>query len=68
MVDTINYSINYLILKEAIKNEKYIILFSEIFNNYNINDKIIMTNFNNLNRDKEINFILVGKNKEKNAI
>ena len=66
LVDTINYTTKYLKLKEDIQNEKYIILFTDIFNNYNINDKIIMTNFNNLNIDKEINFLLVGKNKEKN--
>ena len=66
LVDTINYTTKYLKLKEDIQNEKYIILFTDIFNNYNINDKIIMTNFDNLNIDKEINFLLVGKNKEKN--
>ena len=40
-----NYSINYLKIKEATKNERYIILFTDIFNTYKITDEIIMKNF-----------------------
>jgi hypothetical protein len=61
----VNYSINYLKIKEAAKNERYIILFTDIFNTYKITDEIIMTNFKNLNKEKEITLLLVGKNKEK---
>ena len=32
---------------------------------YNINDENIIKNFNNLNEDKEITFLLVGTNKSK---
>ena len=60
-----NYSINYLKIKEAAKNERYIILFTDIFNTYKITDEIIMTNFKNLNKENEITLLLVGKNKEK---
>ena len=60
-----NYSINYLKIKEAAKNERYIILFTDIFNTYKITDEIIMTNFKNLNKEKEITLLLVGKNKER---
>ena len=65
LVDSVNYSINYLKIKEAAKNERYIILFTDIFNTYKITDEIIMTNFKNLNKEKEITLLLVGKNKEK---
>ena len=65
LIDTINYSENYLELKKEIKNEKYIILFSDIFNTYNANDEIIKTNFSILNKNKEITFLLVGKKKTK---
>ena len=65
LIDSVNYSINYLKIKEAAKNEKYIILFTDIFNTYKITDEIIMTNFKNLNKEKEITLLLVGKNKER---
>ena len=65
LVNSVNYSINYLKIKEAAKNERYIILFTDIFNTYKITDEIIMTNFKNLNKEKEITLLLVGKNKEK---
>ena len=63
LIDSVNYSINYLKIKEDSENEKYIILFTDIFNTYKITDDIIKTNFNNLNKEKEITLFLVGKNK-----
>ena len=49
-------------MKELIKNEKYIILFTELFNHYNINDEEIKKSFENLKNNKDVNFILAGKN------
>ena len=66
LVDSINYSKNYLKIKQEIKNEKYIILFSDIFNTYKMTDEIISSNFQNLNKDKEVTLLLVGKSKAKN--
>ena len=65
LIETINYSKNYLKMKDDSKNEKYIILFTDLFNNYKISDELIMNNFNNLDEDKNIIFLLVGKNKSK---
>ena len=64
LVDSINYSIKYLKIKEEEKKEKYIILFTDIFNTYKIDDEIIITNFNELYKEEEIIFLLVGKIKE----
>ena len=52
-------------MKEAIKNEKYIILFTDLFNNYKMSDENIYNNFKNIENDKDIIFLLVGKNKSK---
>ena len=52
-------------MKEEIGNEKYIILFTDLFNNYKITDEKIFNNFKNLENDKNIIFLLVGKNKTK---
>ena len=64
LIYTINYSKNYLKIKEDNINEKYMILFTDIFNTYKISDEIISTNFDNLNKGKDITFLLVGKHKE----
>ena len=64
LIDSVNYSINYLKLKEDVENEKYIILFTDIFNTYKMTDEIIKKSFNNLNIEKEITFLLVGKNQK----
>ena len=66
LVDSINYSIKYLKIKEEEKKEKYIILFTDIFNTYKIDDEIIIKNFNELHKEEEIIFLLVGKIKENN--
>ena len=65
LIESINYSKNYLKMKEAIKNEKYIILFTDLFNNYKMSDENIYNNFKNIENDKDIIFLLVGKNKSK---
>ena len=65
LVDSLNYSKNYLKMKEEIKNEKYIILFTDLFNNFEITNEKIYDNFKNLESEKNIIFLLVGKNKTK---
>ena len=65
LIETINYSQNYFQFKECNKNEKYIILFTDMFNIYRITDDLIISNFVNLNGEKEIIFLLAGKNKER---
>ena len=64
LFDLLNYSGYYLKLKEINKNEKYIILFTDILNTYNITDEIISKNINNLKERKHITFLFVGKNKK----
>ena len=48
-------------MKEADKNEKYIILFTYLFNYFSISEEEILDAFEKLSRDREINFLLVGK-------
>ena len=52
-------------MKEDAKNEKYIILFTDLFNNYKISDEPVFNNFQKLEEEKNIIFLLVGKNKSK---
>ena len=61
-VETINYSKKYLKMKEGKKNEKYLIIFTDLFNYYKTNDEIISSNLDNIKEDKNIIFLLVGKN------
>lgn len=68
LVKAINYLINYSKMKEGIKNEKYIILFTDIFNMKNINDEHIEIIKNNLKEDKESIFLLVGKSEKIDSI
>ena len=65
LIETINYSKNYLKMKEDAKNEKYIILFTDLFKNYKISNELILNNFMKLDEEKNIIFLLVGKNKIK---
>ena len=65
LIESVNYSKNYLKMKEIDKNEKYVILFTDLFNNYKISDEKIHNNFNKLEEEKSIIFLLVGKNKSK---
>ena len=66
LIKSINYIQNYLKKKEADKNEKYIILFTDLFNFYRITDEEIGKKFENLSRERETYFLLVGKNKIRN--
>ena len=63
LIKAINYTKNYLRMKESIKNEKYIILCTLLFNYFKITDKDLETKLKNMTRDKEINFLLAGKYK-----
>ena len=66
LIKSINYVRNYLKKKEAVKNEKYVILFTDLFNYFRISDEEIRKKFENLSRDREVHFLLVSKNKMKN--
>lgn len=65
LLKSIIYIKNYFRIKQAYKNEKYFILFTFLFNYFEINDKEIEKRIGELPIDKEINFILVGKYKFK---
>ena len=62
LLKSINYARNYLKMKEGIKNEKYIILFTDLFNYFKVMDEDIGKKFSSLVKDKEVHFLLVGKN------
>ena len=66
LVKVLNFINNYLKMKESIKNEKYIILFTDLLNIKLFEEKKIEKIFENLIGDKEIILLLVGKNKELN--
>ena len=66
IVESINYIYHYLKKKEKVKNEKYIILFTDIINLNFTDDYQIEKNMKNLIRDKEVIFLLVGKIKDIN--
>ena len=53
LIEAINYINNYSRIKEGIKNEKYFILFTDIFN-INLEFVKIRKYFNNLKEDKNI--------------
>ena len=57
LIKTISYIRNYFKMKEVVKNEKYIILFTDLFNCKIIDKK----KFESLPKDREIHFLLVGK-------
>ena len=65
-VKTINYIQDYLEKKEGIKNEKYIIIFSDIVNIHKNEDKQIEKIFDDLIGDNYTILLLIGKNKELN--
>ena len=66
LVKVLNFINNYLKMKESIKNEKYIILFTDLLNIKLFEEKKIEKMFENLIGDKETILLLVGKNKELN--
>ena len=51
-------------MKEGVKNEKYMILFTDVLNMQLIEDKQIKTLFDDLKGDKTVIFLLVGKIKK----
>ena len=51
-------------MKEGVKNEKYIILFTDMINTEFITDEYFELMKENLNEDKEAIFLLVGKNEK----
>ena len=66
LVKTINYINNYSKMKGEEKNEKYILLFTDIIN-LNFKDEEQIENYmENLIGDKDIIFLLIGKLKNKN--
>ena len=66
LIKAINYLIKYHKMKEGIKSDKYIILFSEMVNNKYIGDEFMKIIIENLSEDKESIFLLVGKIREIN--
>jgi len=60
LLKTISYIRNYFKMKEVVKNEKYIILFTDLFNS-KIIDRDIKKKFEAMPKDREIHFLLVGK-------
>ena len=68
-VEAINYLNNYLIMKENIKNEKYLIVFTDM-PNIQLKDEEVFDKVNKileyLNSNKSVIFLLVGKNKKLN--
>ena len=66
LVKAINYINDYSKMKKGVKNEKYIILFTDIFNVNYIEDEKFEKIFENLKKDEEVIFLLVGKNKKIN--
>ena len=67
LLKSINYTKNYLNMKDAVKNEKYIILFTDLFNYFRIKNEDNQKIFESLQKDKEVHFLLVGKNKYTNS-
>ena len=61
LINTINYTQTYLNIKQSNQNEKYIILFTDLFDTYSITNENIEKIFDMLNENDEIIFLLVGK-------
>ena len=70
LVKAINYLNNYSTIKEGIKVDKYIILFTDVLNVKFFEDEEVEKIFEKIIHDKYSIFLLVGKNKkdEKNNI
>ena len=63
LIETINYIKNYFKMKESIRNEKYIIFFTDLFNNKLIYEEKVKNIFSKIKQNKESILLLVGKNK-----
>jgi len=61
LISSINYLENYLYKQRNEDKEKYIILFTDLFSIYKINDENIKTNFEMIDENKEIILLFVGK-------
>ena len=59
--------INYSKLKEKVMNEKYFILFTDLFNIQIIDEEKILKIFGNLKKSKRTTLLIVGKNKAYNS-
>ena len=66
LVKAINYLNNYSKIKEGIKNEKYIIVFTDFLNMQFFDDAQMEKILDNLKEDKGVIFLLIGKNKKLN--
>jgi len=66
LIKAINYINDYAKIKEGIKNEKYIILFTDIINTSFCEEEQVEKIFQKLKKDEEVIFLLVGKNKKLN--
>ena len=66
LVKTINYINNYSKMKGEEKNEKYILLFTDIINLNFTDGEQIVKNIESLNQNKDIILLLIGKIKNKN--
>ena len=63
LVKALNYIINYSITKD-IKNDKYIILFTDVLNARQIEDEQIVDIIGGIRNDHNAIFLLVGKNRK----
>ena len=63
LIKSVNYIKNYFKMKEGIRNEKYIILFTDLFNDKFIKDEKVKNIFDKLKINKDAILLLVGKNK-----
>ena len=66
LVKAINYLNNYSKIKGSVKNEKYIILFSDMMNMHFFDVEKIEKILDNITGDEDAIFLLVGKNKKFN--
>ena len=60
LINSINYIENYLCKQRNEDEEKYIILFTDLFSIYKISDENIKKNFEMINENKEIILLFVG--------
>ena len=67
LVKTINFLTNYIKMKKETFNEKYLILFSELFNRNLFQNDQVEKILGNLNGDKEIILLLIMNNKNFNS-
>ena len=64
LFQAINYLNKYSKMKESVKNDKYIILFTNFLNNNFNEEEKFKIEIENLEEDKDIIFLLVGENEK----